>query len=130
MTLKSSILKLLTLGVVAFANLNALSSDAVNAADFLTNSGIASTYSSNGGQTASGEIANSGNFTAAHRTLPFGTMVRVTNIQNGRSVVVRINDRGPFTKGRIIDVTTGAARSLGFAGLTQVDLTVLIGDRP
>jgi rare lipoprotein A len=63
--------------------------------------------------------------TAAHRTLPFGTMVRVTNQSTGRSVVVRINDRGPFVRGRIIDVMPAAARALGFSGLTNVTLDVV-----
>lgn len=130
MTTKLSTSKLLACAAAAFVWVGASSGDAVSAEDVPTNSGIASTYSSTGGKTASGEIANSDNLTAAHRSLPFGTMVRVTNIRNGQSVVVRVNDRGPFTKGRIIDVTTVAARSLGFTGLTQVNLTVLIGDRP
>jgi rare lipoprotein A len=63
--------------------------------------------------------------TAAHRTLPFGTMVRVTNQSTGRSVVVRINDRGPFVRGRIIDVMPAAAHALGFSGLTNVTLDVV-----
>jgi rare lipoprotein A len=63
--------------------------------------------------------------TAAHRTLAFGTLVRVTNRSNGRSVVVRINDRGPFVRGRVIDLTPAAARALGFSGLAQVTLTVV-----
>ena len=62
--------------------------------------------------------------TAAHRTLPFGTKVRVTNKRNGKFVVVRINDRGPFIRGRVIDVTPAAARVLGFSGLTQVVLDI------
>ena len=62
---------------------------------------------------------------AAHRTLPFGTMVRVTNDRNGRSVVVRINDRGPFVRGRVIDLTPAAAQALGFSGLAQVTLDVV-----
>jgi rare lipoprotein A len=86
-------------------------------------SGIASVYS--GGRTASGEIASASGMTAAHRTLPFGTLVRVTNRRSGRSVVVRINDRGPFVPGRVIDVTTAAARLLGFSGLTLVTLDVI-----
>ncbi len=86
-------------------------------------SGIASIYS--GGRTANGERASVFGLTAAHRTLPFGTMVRVTNRHSGRSVVVRINDRGPFVRGRVIDVTPAAARALGFAGLAQVSLAVL-----
>ena len=86
-------------------------------------SGIASVYS--GGRTASGEIASASGMTAAHRTLPFGTLVRVTNRRSGRSVVVRINDRGPFVRGRVIDVTPAAARLLGFSGLTLVTLGVV-----
>jgi len=82
--------------------------------------GIASVYAYAGGKTASGERANPGALTAAHRTLPFGSTVRVTNKTNGRSVVVRINDRGPFIRGRIIDVTPAAARQLGFGGLAPV----------
>jgi len=62
--------------------------------------------------------------TAAHRTLPFGTKVKVTNKSNGRSVIVTINDRGPFVRGRVIDVTPAAARVLAFSGLTQVALDV------
>jgi rare lipoprotein A len=65
--------------------------------------------------------------TAAHRSLPFGTLVRVTHLGNGRSVVVRINDRGPFVRGRIIDVKTAAGRALGFSGLARVTLVVLDG---
>jgi rare lipoprotein A len=88
-------------------------------------SGIASIYSHHGQKTANGERANVTGLTAAHKSLPFGTRVRVTNRKNGRSVVVRINDRGPFIKGRVIDVTPAGARLLGFAGLTQVSLDVV-----
>ena len=72
--------------------------------------------------TASGERASPNTMTAAHKTLPFGTRVRVTNQRNGRSVILRINDRGPFTKGRVIDVTKKAAAKLGFlsSGWTPV----------
>lgn len=87
-------------------------------------SGIAATYSDKSGKTTSGEAFNPENMTAAHRSLPFGTMVRVTNTKNGRSIVVRINDRGPFTRGRVIDVTPAAARALGFSGLAQVKLSL------
>jgi rare lipoprotein A len=85
--------------------------------------GIASIYS--GGRTANGEHARASGLTAAHRTLPFGTMVRVTNQRSGRSVVVRINDRGPFIRGRVIDVTPAAAHVLGFSGLAPVTLAVV-----
>ena len=77
--------------------------------------------------TASGERCDPSAMTAAHRTLPFGTKVKVENLKNGRTVVVRINDRGPFVGGRIIDLTKGAAHKLGFvsSGTAQVRLTVL-----
>lgn len=73
-------------------------------------------------KTASGERMNPSAMTAAHRTLPLGSRVAVTNKRNGRTVVVRINDRGPFIRGRIIDLSRGAAQKLGFisAGQTQV----------
>jgi len=70
-------------------------------------------------KTASGERMNPSALTAAHRTLPFGTKLRVTNQNNGRSVVVRINDRGPFIKGRVLDLSKGAAGQLGFIGSGQ-----------
>jgi rare lipoprotein A len=88
-------------------------------------SGTASVYSAEGGRgTASGQQLNLEALTAAHRSLSFGTKVRVTNRNNGRSVVVTINDRGPFVRGRVIDITPAAARALGFSGLTQVTLSV------
>ncbi|PBB22852.1 septal ring lytic transglycosylase RlpA family lipoprotein [Mesorhizobium sp. WSM4312] len=67
-------------------------------------------------RTASGERMNPSALTAAHRTLPFGTKLRVTNQNNGRSVIVRINDRGPFIRGRVLDLSKGAAGQLGFIG--------------
>jgi rare lipoprotein A len=85
-------------------------------------SGVASVYAYAGGRTASGERSSPAALTAAHRTLPFGTRVRVTNRSNGRSVIVRINDRGPFVRGRIIDITPAAALALGFSGLTNVSI--------
>ena len=80
-----------------------------------------------GGPTASGERFDRHQLTAAHRSLPFGTWVRVTNTRNGRSVNVRINDRGPYGKGRIIDVSEEAARRLGMldAGVVPVTVEVL-----
>jgi rare lipoprotein A len=73
-------------------------------------------------RTANGEIHDANAPTAAHRTLPFGTRVKVTNLANGRSTVVTINDRGPFIKGRIIDVSRSSAQELGFVsrGITRV----------
>jgi rare lipoprotein A len=86
--------------------------------------GVASWYGPgfHGRLTANGERFNTNSLTAAHRTLPFGTRVRVTNAKTGRSVVVRINDRGPFTKGRVIDLSKAAARAVGIAGVALVVL--------
>ena len=85
--------------------------------------GIASVYShESGSATANGGTLDREALTAAHRTLPFGSKVKVTNKSNGRSVVVTINDRGPFVRSRIIDVTPAAALALGFSGLAQVSL--------
>ncbi len=78
-----------------------------------------------GRRTASGERFNAGGFTAAHRSWPFGTRVRVTNARNGRSVVVRINDRGPFAAGRVIDLSAASARAIGMAGTAPVSLARL-----
>jgi peptidoglycan lytic transglycosylase len=88
--------------------------------------GVASYYWQ-GTRTASGARYNPDGLTAAHRTLPFGTKVRVTNKRNGRSVVVTINDRGPFIRGRIIDLSRGAAGVIGMrsAGLAPVSVEVL-----
>jgi rare lipoprotein A len=86
---------------------------------------LATIYSQKGGTTASGETFAPEKLTAAHRSLPFGTMVRVTNLRNGRIVIVRINDRGPFSKDRIIDLTPAAARQLDFSDLVPVTLDVV-----
>jgi rare lipoprotein A len=90
----------------------------------MAESGIASIYAYSGEKTANGQNANPKKLTAAHRTLPFGTHVRVTNQQNGRSITVRINDRGPFVRGRVIDLTPAGARVLGFTGLAPVKLEI------
>jgi rare lipoprotein A len=104
---------------------NAGGSYAIASGGAFGGSGIASVYS--GGRTASGEHMNAGAMTAAHRTLPFGTNVTVVNNRNGRAVVVRINDRGPFTRGRIIDLSPAAARAIGVSGLARVSLSVAGG---
>jgi peptidoglycan lytic transglycosylase len=89
-------------------------------------SGIASVYSTESGNgTASGQRLNPQALTAAHKSLPFGTQVRVTNRNNGKSVVVTINDRGPFVRGRVIDLTPAGARALGFSGLAPVTIDVV-----
>ena len=93
--------------------------------------GIASYYGLTDGfhgrRTSSGERMDPWALTAAHRTYPFGTLLRVTNLANGRSVVVRVNDRGPFRRGRVIDVSRAAAKRLGFVsrGLTRVRVEVV-----
>ncbi|NEQ83283.1 MAG: septal ring lytic transglycosylase RlpA family protein, partial [Moorea sp. SIO2I5] len=91
--------------------------------------GIASWYGSafHGRRTASGERFNQYALTAAHRSLRFGTRVKVTNLRNGRSVIVRINDRGPYVRGRIIDLSRGAARIIGLvrSGTAAVRIEIL-----
>ncbi len=83
-----------------------------------------------GKKTANGEIFNMRRCSAAHRTLPFGTLVRVTNLSNGRRLIVRINDRGPFVSDRIIDLSYGAAKRLGMIeqGITKVNLEFYLSD--
>jgi len=94
-----------------------------------TYSGGASWYGPgfHGRLTANGETFNSNHLTAAHRTLPFGTKLRVTNLNNGRSVIVRVNDRGPFIKGRIIDLSAAAARRIKMidSGVASVKVEVM-----
>jgi len=85
-------------------------------------SGVASVYHDR--MTANGEHMNPDAMTAAHKTLPFGSMVTVVNHRNGRSATVRINDRGPYVRGRVIDLSPGAARVLGVDGLAPVSLKV------
>jgi rare lipoprotein A len=89
--------------------------------------GIASWYGHpfHGRRSASGEVYNMYDMTAAHRTLPFGTQVRVHDLENGRDVTVRINDRGPFVEGRIIDLSYAAAQAMGMNGIARVRLEIL-----
>ena len=84
-------------------------------------------YYKHGARTANGESFNPQGLTAAHRTLPFGTKVRVVNIRTGKSVIVRINDRGPFAKNRIIDLSLGAASVVGLvkSGVSKVRIEVV-----
>jgi rare lipoprotein A len=86
--------------------------------------GVASYYK-HGRKTANGERFNPNGLTAAHRTLKFGTRVKVTHLKTRRSVVVRINDRGPFIRSRIIDLSYGAAKAIGVSGTGKVELVVL-----
>ena len=93
--------------------------------------GLASWYGEQhqGLKTASGETFDKNKLTAAHRTLPFGTRLRVTNVENGKSVVVRVNDRGPHVAGRVLDLSYRAAQMLGMtdAGVARVEVVVLRG---
>ena len=101
---------------------------------FFTQTGLASFYGRghDGKITANGESFDHQDFTAAHRTLAFGTMVRVTNLDNGQAVTVKITDRGPFIRGRIIDVSLAAARALGLQdrGVTRVRLEAFRASQP
>ena len=98
-------------------------------ADADLGSGHASYYGNElaGRRTASGEVFNPSDFTAAHRTVAFGTRVKVTHLGNGREVIVRVNDRGPWGRGRIIDLSYAAAKELGMhrSGTAQVKLTMV-----
>ena len=87
--------------------------------------GLASVYSTLSEETASGQDTSVNDRTAAHRSLPFGTLVHIENQENGQSAVVRITDRGPFVSGRIIDVSQVAAHELGFSDLTKVCIKIL-----
>ena len=91
-----------------------------------TQHGKATFYSkrATGSRTANGERLHHDSLTCAHRTFPFGTLLKVTNIQNNRSVIVRVNDRGPFVRGRIIDLSWGAARDLGILSQGVAPVTV------
>ena len=95
----------------------------------LTLEGVASYYADDfhGKKTSNGEIYDMNDLTAAHRTFPFGTKVRITNLENGKTVVVRVNDRGPFHEGRIIDLSLGAAKELDLVrtGTARVRIEVL-----
>ncbi len=94
--------------------------------------GQASYYAArfNGRRTASGERYNHQALTVAHRTLPFGTVLRVTNERNGRTITVRVNDRGPHVRGRIVDLSGAAARALGVTGTAPVTLEVVAPNAP
>ena len=135
----SAVLMPFLLTVSAAAQDMEIAGDPVAAADVATDNpetdiggGTASYYGNElaGNRTANGERFNPRDLTAAHRTLPFGSMVRVTNISNGDSVIVRINDRGPFSHGRVIDVSHAAAQEIGMhrSGTARVKLALLTAD--
>lgn len=98
-----------------------------NASSSIQTQGLASFYWQDQ-KTANGEQFNKHDLTAAHKTLPFGTLLKVTRVKTGKSVVVRINDRGPFIKGRIVDLSLAAAREIGLTrkvGVTKVKLEIV-----
>lgn len=101
---------------------------------FFTQTGLASFYghAHDGKTTANGQDFDPNAFTAAHRSLAFGTLVRVTDLENGKTVTVKVTDRGPYARGRIIDVSLAAARALGMQdkGLTRVRLEAFRADQP
>jgi rare lipoprotein A len=101
---------------------------------FYSQVGTASWYGSahHGRKTASGERFNMNDMTAAHRSAKMGTVLRVTNLENGRTTTVRVNDRGPYVKGRIIDLSAAAARDLGMKkdGVARVKLEAFAADQP
>jgi len=104
-----------------------VSGEVVNGEDI--GSGMASYYGRElaGNRTASGEAFDPDDFTCAHRSLPFGSKVRVTNLANGQSVIVRVNDRGPWGRGRVIDISQAAAKEIGMhrSGTARVRMTLL-----
>lgn len=108
---------------------NTLTKKDSESSDNLIISGQASYYADkfDGRKTASGEIFRQNKYTAAHKTLPFGTKVKVTNIQNGKSVIVVINDRGPFVSGRVIDLSRAAAEDIDMikSGVVDVEIQIL-----
>jgi rare lipoprotein A len=126
----------LTVSTAASAtpSVNSIQSNSIESKQLIAQSvGQASFYGNQPGEggplTANGERYNPSGYTAAHRTLPFGTRVRVTSPATGRSVVVRINDRGPFIGGRVIDLSVGAARAIGLtnSGVGTVRMEVVGG---
>ena len=116
---------LATLSATVVACMAVPSAEARSAAR--SQAGVASWYGPGfqGRRTANGERFNTHALTAAHRTLPFGTRVRVTNKSTGRSVVVRINDRGPYAGGRVIDLSSASARTIGVSGTAKVSIARL-----
>ena len=115
------------LNLVVAVSLQAALWSAASAADTAPDEcGVASIYSTVSEETASGEDTQAENFTAAHRSLPFGTLVHISNQDNGLSTVVRITDRGPFAHGRVIDLSQIAARALAMTDLARVCLIIVI----
>jgi rare lipoprotein A len=111
--------------VAAASTTTAHASDTPDRAGGAVQAGQASWYGPgfHGRRTANGETFNTNALTAAHRTLPFGTRIRVTNRKTGRSVIVRVNDRGPYAHGRVIDLSRASAQAIGIDGVAEVSLS-------
>jgi rare lipoprotein A len=120
-------LLLLSLLLTSFEAKNITASDAYSQ----SRTGVASYYNDRhqGKKTASGELYQNTKFTAAHRTLPFGTEVKVTNLANGKSVTVHINDRGPYAKGRLIDLSKIAAKEIGLIKMGVAKVKIEYNDQ-
>ncbi|WP_419870127.1 septal ring lytic transglycosylase RlpA family protein [Chryseobacterium sp. CT-SW4] len=114
------IMMISTLGIYSFTN-NTLNAKKTSYASFYHDK-------FNGRKTASGEIFDNSKFTAANRTLPFGTKVKVTNLKNGKEVIVRINDRGPFHASRVLDITKAAFSEIGNTDLGTIPVSYEIVD--
>src|SRR3954454_23723027 len=110
---------LICIGSIAFSSASWAGSQTGTASVYGNGDGHAGSKTANGGR------LNPGALTAAHRTLPFGTRVAVVNQRNGKQVIVRITDRGPFVRGRIIDLMPTGPRAIGFSGLAPLKLTVV-----
>lgn len=136
MTRVKTLAGLLVAAVILLASAGALAETAtkLTGTPGETQTGLAAYYSKRfqGRKTASGQRFDNGALTTAHQTLPFGTMVRVTNLKNNKSVVLRVNDRGPTQPKRIVDVSRRAAKELGFlrSGLVEVKLEVVEQAKP
>jgi rare lipoprotein A len=127
--IRNKTLALASLFVTAVATLSPViaSAEPAKASGRHIQSGQASWYGPgfHGKRTASGETFNTNALTAAHRTLPFGTRVKVVNKKTGRSVVVRINDRGPYAHGRVIDLSRASAQAIGITGVASIEMVQL-----
>lgn len=121
------IIVLILINPISYVNQNYLNAQTSGSFSEFSEEGIASWYGPgfNGRRTASGETFNTNELTAAHKTLPFQTLIRVTNLENGKSTIVRVNDRGPYSHGRIIDLSLAAKKELEMGGLAKVRLEII-----
>jgi rare lipoprotein A len=121
------IIILILINPISYVNQNYLNAQTSGSFSEYSEEGIASWYGPgfNGRRTASGETFNTNELTAAHKTLPFHTLIRVTNLENGKSTIVRVNDRGPYFHGRIIDLSLAAKKELEMGGLAKVRLEII-----